>query len=76
MPPQLLAQFSVDFSETFQLLFPCPEEDHIIPRSRLTAFYKSYGPLSVLVILSTEVLVSATPPTVFSSPEHEVKCSW
>ena len=34
-------------------------------RSRLTAFYQSYGPLSVLAILSTEVLVSATPPTVF-----------
>ena len=41
-----------------------PEEDHI-PRSRLTAFYQSYGPLSVLAILSTEVFVSATPPTVF-----------
>ena len=38
---------------------------HIIPRSHLTAFYQSYGPLSVLAILSTEVLVSATPPTVF-----------
>ena len=29
------------------------------------AALKSYGPLSVLAILSTEVLVSATPPTVF-----------
>ena len=57
---------SVDFSETFQLLFQWPEEDHIIPRSGLTAFYQSYGPLSVLAILSTEVLVSATPPTFFS----------
>ena len=65
MPPQLLSQFSVDFSEFFQLLFPWPEEDHIIPRSCLTTFYQSYGPLSVLAILSTEVLVSATPPTVF-----------
>ena len=33
------------------------------PRLRLTVFYQSYGPLSVLSILSTEVLVSATPPT-------------
>ena len=41
------------------------EEDHIIPRSRLTTLYQSYDPLSVLAILSTEVLVSATPPTVF-----------
>ena len=51
--------------ETFQLLFPWPEDVHIIPRSRLTAFYQSYGPLSVLAILSKGVLVSATPPTVF-----------
>ena len=32
-------------------------------RSGLTAFYQSYGPLSVLAGLSTDVLVSATPPT-------------
>ena len=38
----------MDFSGTFQLLLPWPEEDHIIPRSGLTAFYQSYGPLSVL----------------------------
>ena len=31
----------------------------------LITFYQSYGPLSVLAILSTGVLVSATPPTVF-----------
>ena len=62
---QLLSQFPVDFSETFQLLFSWPEEDHIIPRSCLTAFYQTYGPLSVLAILSREVLVSATPPPVF-----------
>ena len=55
----------MDFCETFQLLFPRSEEDHIIPRSRLTAFYQSYGLLSVLAILSTEVLVSATSLTVF-----------
>ena len=54
---------SVDFSETFQLLFPWPEEDHILTRSRLTAFYQSYGPLSVLGFLSTVLLVTATPPT-------------
>ena len=53
---QLLLQFSVDFSETFQLLLPWPEEDHVIPRSHLTAFYQSYGPLSVLAILSTKFL--------------------
>ena len=40
---------SVDFSETFQLLLPWPEEDHI-PKSRLTAFWQSYVPLSVLAI--------------------------
>ena len=40
---------SEDFSETFQLLFPW---------SCLTAFYHSNGPLSVLAILSVEVLVS------------------
>ena len=44
---------------------------HIIPRSCLTAFYQSYGPLSVLAILSTEVLVSATPPTVFKGFFYE-----
>ena len=55
----------MDFCETFQLLFPISEEDHIIPRSRLTAFYQSYGLLSVLAIFSTAVLVSAFPPTVF-----------
>ena len=58
-------QFSVDFSENFQLLFSRPEENHIIQRSGLTAFYQSYGPLSVLAILSTEVLLSTTPPTFF-----------
>ena len=46
---QLLLQFSVDFSEILQLL-SWSEEDRIIPRSHLTAFYKSYGPLSVLAI--------------------------
>ena len=55
----------MDFDETFQLLFPWLENVHIIPRSRLAAFYQSYGPLSVLAILSTEILVSTTPPTVF-----------
>ena len=65
LSPQLLSQFPVDFRETFQLLFSWPEEDHVLPRSRLTASYQSYGPLSVLAILSTEGLVSATPPTVF-----------
>ena len=34
----------------------------MIPRSCLTAFYQSYGPLSVVAILSI-VLVSATSPT-------------
>ena len=32
------------------------EEDHIIPRSRLTAFYQSYGPLSVLAIYQQKFL--------------------
>ena len=42
---QLLLQFSLDFNDIFQLLFPWPEENHIILRSHLTAFYQSYGPL-------------------------------
>ena len=33
-----------------------------IQRSGLTPFYQNYGPLSVLASLSTDVLVSATPP--------------
>ena len=53
---QLLLQLSLDFSKTFQ-----PEEDHVILGLSLAAFYKSYGHLSVLAILSTEVLVSTTP---------------
>ena len=53
---QLLLQFSVDFSETFQLLLPWPEEDHIILRLCLTAFYQSYGPLSVLAIYQQKFL--------------------
>ena len=31
-------------------MFPRPEEDHIIPRSHLTAFYQSYGPLPFITI--------------------------
>ena len=45
-----------DFSEAFQLLLPWPEEAHIIPRSRLTAFYKRYGLLSVLDIYQQKFL--------------------
>ena len=38
---QLLLQFSVDFSESSQLLFfQLSEEDHILQRSRLTAFIR------------------------------------
>ena len=58
---QLLLQLSLEFSKTFQLLFPWPEEDHVILGLCLAAFYKSYGHLSVLAVLSTEVLVSTTP---------------
>ena len=68
---QLLLQFAVDFSKTFQLVFPWPEEDHLIPRSDLTAFYQSYRPLSVLAILSTEVLVSAISPTFLKEFQFE-----
>ena len=50
LSPQLLLQFSRDFDETFQLLFPRPEDMHIISRSHLTTFYQSYGPLTVLAI--------------------------
>ena len=35
---QLLLQFSRDFDETFQLLFPLPEADHILSRSCSTDF--------------------------------------
>ena len=38
------------FNDTFQLLFPLPEEDHIKSRSYLTAFYQSYGPLPCILI--------------------------
>ena len=51
---QFFLQFSVDFNETFQLLLPW--SDHIIRRSRLTAFYQSYGPLSVLAIYQQKFL--------------------
>ena len=62
---QLLLQFSLAFSETFQLLLPWPEEDHIIlSYAWLLFFLQSYGSLSVLAILSTEVLVSTSPHTV------------
>ena len=38
------------FNRFFQLLFPWLEEDHIKPRSLLTAFCQSYGPLSFITI--------------------------
>ena len=47
LSPQLLLQFSKDFDETFQLLFPWPEDDHILLRSYSTDFYQSYGPLTI-----------------------------
>ena len=37
---QLLLQFLRDFDETFQLLFPWPEDDHILSRSCSTDFYR------------------------------------
>ena len=43
-------QFLMDFNDTFQLLLPWPEEDHIKSRSHLTAFYQSYGPLPFILI--------------------------
>ena len=55
----------MDFSEASQSFFPRSEEDHIIPRSHLTAFFHSYGLLSILAVLSTGVLVSAFSPTVY-----------
>ena len=45
----------MDFSETVQILFPWPEEDHVIQRSGLTAFYQSYSPLSVLASNSSYI---------------------
>ena len=46
LSPHLLLQFSRDFDETFKLLFPSPEDDHIISRSCSTDFYQSYGPMA------------------------------
>ena len=46
----ILLQFLMDFYDTFQLLFPWPEEDHIKSRSHLIAFYQSYGPLPFIII--------------------------
>ena len=40
-------QFSRDFDETFQLLFPWPEDDHILSRSCSVDFYQSNGPLTI-----------------------------
>ena len=47
MSPHLILQFSRDFDETFQLLFPLPEDVHILSRSCSTDFYQSYGPLTI-----------------------------
>ena len=43
LSPQLLLQFLRDFDETFQLLFPLPEDDHMLSRSCSTDFYQSYS---------------------------------
>ena len=43
------------FSETFQLLLPWPEEDHI-NRGHAWLIFTSYGPLSVLVIYQQKFL--------------------
>ena len=48
LSPQLLLHFSRDFDETFQLLFPWPEVDHILLRSCSTDIYQSYGPLAIV----------------------------
>ena len=47
LSPQLLLQFSRDFDETFQLLFPWPKDAHILSKSCSTDFYQSYGPLTI-----------------------------
>ena len=47
LSPQLLLQFSRDFDETFQLLFPRPENSHVLSRSCSSDFYQSYGPLTI-----------------------------
>ena len=62
LSPQLLLHFSRDIDETFQLLFPWPEDDHILSRSCSTDFYQIYGPLAIFLTS----LVSATPLAVFS----------
>ena len=48
LSPQLLLQFSRDFDETFQLLFPWPENDHILSRLCSIDFYQRYGPLTII----------------------------
>ena len=35
------------FNEIFQLLFPLPEDDHILSRSCSANFYQSYGPFTI-----------------------------
>ena len=44
---QLLLHFSRNMDETFQLLLPWPEDDHILSRSCSTDFYQSHGPLAI-----------------------------
>ena len=61
LSPQLL-QFSRDFDETFQLLFPWPEHDHVLSRSCTTDFTR----VVTLSNFSLVSLVSATPLAVFS----------
>ena len=39
--------FLKDFDETLKLLFPWPEDDHILSRSCSADFYQSYGPLTI-----------------------------
>ena len=69
--PQLLLKFSRNFDNTFQLLFPWPEVDHILSRSCSTDIYQSHSPLAIFSpSVRRHKLVSATPPTV-SRDFHE-----
>ena len=46
LSPQLLLQFSRNFIETFQLLLPWSEDNHIKIRMCAARYYQSYCPLS------------------------------
>ena len=45
LSPQLLLQFSRDFDEAFQLLFPLPEDMHCFHYLKICIFYRGHARL-------------------------------